>query len=149
VQSEKELQNFTLLTIAKERTRMKFARTLAFISVFSFLLPLSLLANDNSTKHSIKTQISQPATVAGKALVPGQYKVEWTGTGPAVNAEFKLNGKTVTTAPATVSDVVNEPNAVVMQKAADGTQTITGITGKKEALKFGTEASNGNPGAAQ
>ena len=128
---------------------MKFSRLLVATAIFSLFLPLSLLAKDNSNKHSIKTQISQPATVAGTALAPGQYKVEWTGTGPAVNAEFKLNGKTVTTAPATVSDVVNEPNAVVMQKAADGTQTITGITGKKEALKFGTEASTGNPGAAQ
>jgi hypothetical protein len=128
---------------------MKFARTVALISVFSLLLPLSLLAKDHSAKHSINAQIYQPVTVAGTMLAPGQYKVEWTGTGPTVNAEFKLNGKTVTTAPATVSDVVNEPNAVVMQKAADGTQTITGITGKKEALKFGTEASTGNPGAAQ
>ena len=129
---------------------MKFARTLAFISVFSFLLPLSLLANDNSTKHSIKTQISQPATVAGKALVPGQYKVEWTGTGPAVNAEFKLNGKTVATAPATVSELNgSEANAVAFQKDADGTQIITSITGKKEALKFGTGAPTGNPSPAQ
>lgn len=129
---------------------MKFARTLAFISVFSLLLPLSLLAKDNSTKHSIKTQISQPATVAGKALAPGQYKVEWTGTGPAVNAEFKLNGKTVATVPATVSELNgSEANAVAFQKDADGTQIITSITGKKEALKFGTGASTGNPSPAQ
>ena len=128
---------------------MRFSRTIVLTSVFSLLLPLSLLAKDHSAKHSINVQIYQPVTVAGTMLAPGQYKVEWTGTGPTVNAEFKLNGKTVTTAPATVSDVVNEPNAVVMQKAADGTQTITGITGKKEALKFGTEASTGNPGAAQ
>jgi len=130
---------------------MKFSRLLLATAVFSLLLPLSLLAKDNSNKHSIKTQISQPATVAGTALAPGQYKVEWTGTGPAVNTEFKLNGKTVATAPATVSEIANgsEPNSVVMQKAANGTQTITGITGKKKALKFGTEASTGNQGAAQ
>jgi len=36
-----------------------------------------------------------------------------------------------------------------MQKAADGTQAITGITGKKEALKFGTEAPAGSQPAAQ
>ena len=128
---------------------MKFTRTLVLTSVFALLLPLSLLANDHSAKHSINTQIYQPVTVAGTALAPGQYKVEWTGTGPAVNAEFKLNGKTVATAPATVSDVVNEPNAVTMQKESDGTQAITSITGKKEALKFGTEAPAGNQGAAQ
>ena len=128
---------------------MKFARTLVLTSVFALLLPLSLLAKDHSAKHSINTQIYQPVTVAGMALAPGQYKVEWTGTGPAVNAEFKLNGKTVATAPATVSNVVNEPNAVVMKKGADGTQAITGITGKKEALEFGTASPTGNPGAAQ
>jgi hypothetical protein len=38
---------------------------------------------------------------------------------------------------------------VEYQKESDGTQAITGITGKKEALKFGTEASAGNSGAAQ
>jgi hypothetical protein len=130
---------------------MKFSRLLVATAIFSLFLPLSLLAKDNSNKHSIKTQISQPATVAGTALAPGQYKVEWTGTGPAVNAEFKLNGKTVATAPATVSELGNgsAQNAVAYQKSSDGSQAITEITGKKEALKFGTEASTGNPGAAQ
>lgn len=128
---------------------MKFYRILVATSVFTLLLPLSLLATDHSTKHSINAQIYQPSTVAGTTLVPGQYKVEWTGPGPAVNAEFKLNGKVVATAPATVSEVTNEPNAVEMKKAADGTQTITRITGKKEALKFGTETPSGNPSAAQ
>jgi len=130
---------------------MKFSRLLVATAVFSLLLPLSLLAKDNSNKHSIKTQISQPATVAGTALEPGQYKVEWTGTGPAVNAEFKLNGKTVATAPATVSELTksSQPNATVMQKEADGTQAITEIDGKKQVLKFGTEAPTGNQGAAQ
>ena len=130
---------------------MKFSRLLVATAVFSLLLPLSLLAKDNSNKHSIKTQISQPATVAGTALEPGQYKVEWTGTGPAVNAEFKLNGKTVATAPATVSELTksSQPNATVMQTEADGTQAITEIDGKKQVLKFGTEAPTGNQGAAQ
>jgi hypothetical protein len=130
---------------------MKFSRILVATAVFSFLLPLSLLAKDNSNKHSIKTQITQPATVVGTTLAPGQYKVEWTGTGPAVKAEFKLDGKTVATAPATVSELGNgsEPNAVAYQKESDGTQAITGITGKREALKFGTEASTGNSGGAQ
>jgi len=130
---------------------MKFSRLLVATAVFSLLLPLSLLAKDNSNKHSIKTQISQPATVAGTALEPGQYKVEWTGTGPAVKAEFKLNGKTVATVPANVSELANgsEPNAVSYQKESDGTQTIREITGKNQTLKFGTEASTGNPGAAQ
>ncbi len=130
---------------------MKFSRLLVATAVFSLLLPLSLLAKDNSNKHSIKTQISQPATVAGTALEPGQYKVEWTGTGPAVKAEFKLNGKTVATVPANVSELANgsEPNAVTYQKESDGTQTISEITGKNQTLKFGTEASTGNQGAAQ
>jgi hypothetical protein len=128
---------------------MKFSRILVATAVFSFLLPLSLLAKDNSNKHSIKTQITQPATVVGTTLAPGQYKVEWTGTGPAVKAEFKLDGKTVVTAPATVSEVGNgsAQNAVAYQKGSDGSQAITEITGKKEALKFGTEASAGTPGA--
>jgi hypothetical protein len=130
---------------------MKFSRLLVATAVFSLLLPLSLLAKDNSNKHSIKTQISQPATVAGTALEPGRYKVEWTGTGPAVKAEFKLNGKTVATVPANVSELANgaEPNAVSYQKESDGTQTISEITGKNQTLKFGTEASTGNQGAAQ
>lgn len=130
---------------------MKFSRLLVATAVFSLLLPLSLLAKDNSNKHSIKTQITQSATVAGTTLAPGQYKVEWNGTGPAVNAEFKLDGKTVATAPATVSELANgsEQNAVAYQQGSNGTQAITSITGKKEALKFATEAPAGNQGAAQ
>jgi hypothetical protein len=85
------------------------------------------------------------------ALAPGQYKVEWTGTGPAVNAEFKLNGKTVATAPATVSEptMFSQPNALEMQKEADGTQAIREIDGKKQVLKFGTEAPTGNQTGSQ
>jgi hypothetical protein len=128
---------------------MKFSRLLVATAVFSLLLPLSLLAKDNSNKHSIKTQIFQPATVAGTVLAPGQYKVEWTGTGPAVKAEFKSNGKTVATAPANLSELANgsQPDTVSYQKESDGTQTIREINGKNQTLKFGTEASTGNPGA--
>ena len=130
---------------------MKFSRLLVATAVFSLLLPLSLLAKDHSDKHSINLQIYQPVTVAGTALAPGQYKVEWTGTGPAVNAEFKLNGKTVATVPATVSELTksSQPNATVMQPGANGTQVVTEIDGKNQALKFGTEAPTGNQGAAQ
>ncbi len=50
-----------------------------------------------------------------------------------------------------VSELANgsEPNAVTYQKESDGTQTINEITGKNQTLKFGTEASTGNQGAAQ
>src|SRR5579863_1923718 len=67
--------------------------------------------------------VFQPATVAGTTLKPGQYKVEWTGPGAAVNAEFKLNGKTVATVPATVSELTksSQPSATVMQTEEDGT----------------------------
>jgi len=130
---------------------MRFSRTIVLTSVFSILLPLSLLAKDHTAKQSINLQIFQPATVAGTTLKPGQYKVEWTGTGAAVNAEFKLNGKTVATVPATVSELTksSQPNATVMQTEADGTQAITEIDGKNQALKFGTEAPTANQGAAQ
>ena len=129
---------------------MRFSRILVATAVFSLLLPLSLLAKDHSTKHSIDVQLYQPANVAGTVLEPGQYKVEWTGTGPAVKAEFKLNGKVIATAPAIASELAkSEPNSVKVQKQADGAQTITGITGKKEALKFGTETSTENQTTAQ
>jgi hypothetical protein len=40
--------------------------------------------------------------VGGTQLQPGHYKVEWQGTGPAVQVTFLRNGKTVATVPGTL-----------------------------------------------
>ena len=98
----------------------------------------------NKNKGSF--DISEPLTVSGHELKPGQYKVTWEGTGGDVQAMLLLEGKLVATVPARLTDL-NQPqpnNAVESRKNNDGSQSLTQVdfAGKKYALSFDNEAAS-------
>jgi hypothetical protein len=78
---------------------MKHLRYLTLLSILAVLSPLSVLARDKN-QHSV--DIPATVQVAGTELKPGNYKVEWQGTGPDIQVTFLQNGKTVATVPATL-----------------------------------------------
>jgi hypothetical protein len=95
------------------------------------------------SKNKGSFDISEPLTVSGHELEPGQYKVTWEGTGGEVQAMLLLQGKLVATVPAHLTDL-NQPqsnNAVESRKNDDGRQSLTQVdfAGKKYALSFGNE----------
>jgi hypothetical protein len=98
----------------------------------------------NKNKGSF--EISDPLTVSGHELKPGQYKVTWEGTGGDVQAMILSHGKLVATVPAHLTDLnQREPNdAVESKKNDDGSQSLTQVdfAGKKYALSFNNEAAN-------
>jgi hypothetical protein len=98
----------------------------------------------NKNKGSF--EISDPLTVSGHELKPGQYKVTWEGTGGDVQAMILSHGKVVATVPAHLTDLKKpEPNnAVESQKNDDGSHSLTQVdfAGKKYALSFNNEAAN-------
>ena len=116
---------------------MKLVRTISVIALFALLLPLSALAKDNN-KGSFS--LSSTAQVAGTLLQPGNYTVEWSGTGSTTQVKFVRNGKTVVTAPGKVVQLKNRPpyNQVVVTNN-NGQNVIQEIDfgSRTTALKFG------------
>jgi len=83
----------------REIYEMKHLRYLTLLTILAVLSPLSVLARDKN-QHSV--DISATVQVGGTELKPGNYKVEWQGTGPDIQVTFLQNGKTVVTVPATL-----------------------------------------------
>ena len=124
---------------------MKFATvSKSLVLGLALLLASSALA---ATKASLT--LTDPATVNGTTLKPGDYKLEWDGSGPTVEVSV-IQGKTVVAKlQAKVVDLNSRAanNAAELQKNDDGTYSLTGarFEGKKFALEIG--GSNSNDGA--
>ena len=85
----------------------------------------SVLARDKA--HSV--EILNAVQIGTTELKPGNYKVEWQGTGPAVQVSFQQNGKTVVTAPGTLKtndDQVTQ-DAIVTEETGVGMSTLKEI----------------------
>ncbi|MGA8618440.1 MAG: hypothetical protein WB660_07965 [Candidatus Sulfotelmatobacter sp.] len=105
----------------------------------SLLIGLALLLASSAfaaTKASL--QLYNPVTVKGTTLQPGDYKVQWEGSGPNVELSI-IQGKNV--AVKTQAHVVElqlpaPNNAAVTTKNDSGPNSLTGIRfqGKKIAL---------------
>jgi hypothetical protein len=78
---------------------MKHLTYLTLLSIVAVLFPLSMFARDKN-QHSV--DIPATVQVGGTQLKPGNYKVEWQGTGPDIQVTFLRDGKTVATVPATL-----------------------------------------------
>jgi len=118
--------------------QLKYAALLAtIVSTLALLSPVGALARDKN-QHSV--QIPESVQVGSAQLEPGNYKVEWQGTGPAVQVNFVRNGKTV----ATVAGTLNTNDNHVVQDAivtdtASNTNTLKEIDfgHDKESVIFG------------
>jgi hypothetical protein len=118
--------------------QLKYAALLAtIVSTLALLSPVGALARDKN-QHSV--QILESVQVGSAQLEPGNYKVEWQGTGPAVQVNFVRNGKTV----ATVAGTLNTNDNHVVQDAivtdtASNTNTLKEIDfgHDKESVIFG------------
>ena len=118
--------------------QLKYAALLAtIVSTLALLSPVGALARDKN-QHSV--QITESVQVGSAQLEPGNYKVEWQGTGPAVQVNFVRNGKTV----ATVAGTLNTNDNHVVQDAivtdtASNTNTLKEIDfgHDKESVIFG------------
>jgi hypothetical protein len=96
----------------------------------------SYAARNNA--HSV--EISDAVQIGGTKLKPGNYKVEWQGSGPAVEVSFLRNGKTVVTVPGTLKtndDQVTQ-DSILTEATGTGTSTLKEIDFRhlKQALVF-------------
>ena len=121
---------------------MKFATvSKSLVMGLALLLASSAFA---ATKASLTLQ--NPTIINGTKLKPGDYKLQWDGSGPNVEVSI-MQGKTVLAkVPAKVVDLNSpaENNAAVVKHNDDGTSTLAGarFEGKKFAIELG-DASDG------
>ncbi len=118
---------------------MRTAKYLLLLAGIALLLPLSASAKNNNEG---KFTISESVQVGSTQLKPGDYKVEWNGTGDAVQVTILQGKKTVATTSGKVvnHDQASPYNAVILKDATGG-KAINEIDfgNRKEALVL-TEA---------
>ena len=103
-----------------------------------------LLASDATMKKNIT--LGTAAQVGSTTLQPGDYKVEWQGTGSNVNVNFMQGSKVVATAPATVEQKESRNNSIQLTNAGgNGAATVREIDWKNIALVFQPGAENPAP----
>jgi len=114
---------------------MKFtSKNLILASVL--LLTSVAFASSKGTLH-----LQSPTIVNGTQLKPGDYKLQWDGTGPSVELSI-MQGKTLVTK--TTAKLVDLPSpsandAAVVKKNDSGNNSLEAIRfgGKKFALELG------------
>jgi hypothetical protein len=103
-----------------------------------------LLAGSAFAANKTTLQVQEPVNVSGTKLAPGEYKVQWEGSGPSVEMSILKGKNVVAKVPAHVIDLPNaSPNdAAIVRKNDDGSRSLSEIrmSGKKFALAVGDEA---------
>lgn len=116
---------------------MKFATvSKTLIMGVALLLASSAFA---ATKASLS--LPQATVVNGTKLSPGDYKLEWDGTGPDVQVSILQGKKVIAKVQAKLVDVSSpyENDAAVVQHNSDGSASLAEARfhGKKYALQIG------------
>lgn len=121
---------------------MKFA-TISKGAVIGLALLLASSAFA-ATKASLTLQSS--TTVNGAKLKPGDYRLEWDGSGPNVELSIKQGKNVIAKVPAKIVDLSSPSgnSAAVLKINGDGTSTLSAVRfeGKKFSLELG-EISDG------
>jgi len=126
---------------------MKFATISKSLVIKSVVMGSALLLASSAlaaTKANLVLQST--TTINGAKLKPGDYKLEWDGSGPNVEVSIQQGKKVIAKVPAKIVDL-NYPslnNAALLKMNGDGTSTLAGarFEGKKFALEIG-ESSDG------
>jgi hypothetical protein len=113
----------------------------------TLLMGLALtLASSAFAASKANLTLNNPTSINGTKLKPGDYKLEWEGSGPSVEVSIVQGKKVVTKVPAKIVDLDKAPNndAALLKQNSDGSTTLSGarFQGKKFALQLG-EASDG------
>jgi hypothetical protein len=97
-----------------------------------------LLASSAFAATKANLQLGNPVMVNGTTLKPGDYKVQWDGTGPSVQLSILQGKNVVVKAQARVVDLPapSANDAAVTAKQDSGPNSLTSIRfqGKKFAL---------------
>jgi hypothetical protein len=110
-----------------------------------------LLASSAFAATKANLQLNNPVTVNGTNLKPGDYKLQWEGSGPNFELSIVQGKNVLTKVPAHLVQLETPASndAAVTRSNGSGPNSLTGIRfeGKKFALELG-EASDGMQGGS-
>ncbi|MFZ0807681.1 MAG: hypothetical protein WAN03_15920 [Candidatus Sulfotelmatobacter sp.] len=128
---------------------MKFA-TVSKTLVMGFAL---LLASSAFAANKATLELHNPTIVNGTQLKPGDYKLEWDGSGPNVEVSIMQGKKVLAKAQAQVVDLPSPSanNAAVVKKNDDGSNSLAGVRfeGKKYALELSSASDGMSAGSSK
>jgi len=116
------------------------SRFIPILTLLVFVFPLTLLA---AGKNSQSVNIAEEVRVANTQLKPGDYKLEWSGSGPDVQVTFLRNNKAVATVPATLENQTSPYQAAVETRSENDTKVLQSIVFKNHVLKFNQSGGTG------
>ncbi|MFZ0197758.1 MAG: hypothetical protein WB523_01595 [Candidatus Sulfotelmatobacter sp.] len=105
-----------------------------------------LLASTAFAATKAHLQLTDSVLVNGTKLKPGDYKIQWDGSGPNVELNILQGKKVVATVPAHVVELQTaaSSDAAVTHQNPSGPNTLAGVRfqGKKTALELGDTSDN-------
>jgi hypothetical protein len=128
--------------------KMKYKAILALMLV----VPMALLVA--APKNSASVTFAETVTVNGTQIPPGDYRVEWQGTGATVEASILQGKQVVASAPATlVNAKTNYDGAVETTGGPNSSKILQAIDWSNQSLRFDqantSSPSTGSAGAAE
>ena len=111
-----------------------------FAILLLFLLTVTGLTFAANKKSVIFTE---PVTVAGVVLQPGDYVVEWSGTDSDVQVTFFSGKNKLVTAPAKLVPIDSRYDAITIRPDGSGSNTLVEIDSRRSALRFVESEANG------
>jgi len=126
---------------------MKMSRISMMLFGSALLLSSAALAGENNKG---KLALTNKIVVDGQSIEPGNYRVEWDGSGPAVQVKLLQGNQTVATLPAHLTEQANRnpEDAYATTTEPDGSRALTAIYpgGKRLALEFDQSAASPQSG---
>jgi len=133
---------------------MKFSTISSRLVIKSAVMGSALLLASSAfaaTKADMTLQ--SPTTINGAKLKPGDYKLQWEGSGPNVEVSIQQGKKVIVKVPAKVVDLnfPSQNNAAILKMNGDGTSTLAGarFEGKKFALEIGESSDSMQAGSSK
>jgi hypothetical protein len=128
----------------KRELHMKVTKLFTLLVGSSLLFSAATFAGNGNKKSLI---LATPVTIDGKEIPAGEYRFEWSGTGPDVKVNILKGKETIATVPAHVVSmaVTNKQNGYSSAPSKDGSPALTQIffSGDKYNLELGQAASAG------
>jgi hypothetical protein len=126
---------------------MKMSRISTLLFGSALLFSSAALAGENNKG---KLELTDKVVVDGKAIERGDYRVEWDGSGPAVQVKILQGKQIVATLSAHVTEQANRnpQDAYSTATEPDGSTALTAIYpgGKRLALEFDHSATSQQSG---
>ena len=126
---------------------MKMSRISILLLGSALLFSSAALAAGNNRG---KLVLTDKVVVDGQSIAPGDYRVEWDGSGPAVQVKFLRGKQIVATLPAHLTEQVgqNPQDGYSTATGPDGSKELTAIYpgGKRLALEFDHSAASTQSG---